>query len=468
MAALTAVSLILVGWLLSRSSFSGRATVVLALTAPLLVYLVAIGGIDLSVGRAFATPLRYITWDCLDVVAVPLALVVPFPQAAAVCTVTTAAAPRPGGFRPPMLNRFYGAAVDGLALTAAGATGRVFTRALPGAVGTCLAVALSVLIFELVTFAAQIVILPRRAPHIRVIARPAALAIPAVITLAAGLTLAYERGAYISAAILALIPVFIVGLMHRFGRTTLALEERQKEKDEILRVVVETAEQQRGSVAADIHDGPLQSILACQALLSDAADSADAGGFSRAQDWLSSAAAELRTLVRGLAPEVLTQLGLEQAICQAARMLSRPPHQTISVSCELEDRLDPGTELILYRVAHEALMNAVKHSGARHVVVQISMDDDEVQLAVADDGRGGAVGAHNESLDGHVGLAMMQERIRLAGGSFALENASDGGTRVTARLPAHPDDDDAPPSRAARMAKWWGASIPVEAAMPNE
>jgi two-component system NarL family sensor kinase len=136
-------------------------------------------------------------------------------------------------------------------------------------------------------------------------------------------------------------------------------------------------------------------------------------------------------------------------------MLERPPLQTISVHCKIESRLPPTAEGVLYRIAHEALMNAVKHSEASRVTLTLQCRRGEGSLSVEDDGRGGAIVADgDDGSDGHLGLAMARDRILLAGGTFELCDRVDGGTSLSVVLPITPQRQPDPDSRAARQARW--------------
>jgi signal transduction histidine kinase len=88
------------------------------------------------------------------------------------------------------------------------------------------------------------------------------------------------------------------------------------------------------------------------------------------------------------------------------------------------------TGLCLYRIAQEALRNIAKHAGACHVCVTVRQVDDEVELAVADDGKGFDLTKIREQ-GGGLGLRSIEERVRLVGGRLAIETSPSTGTRIT-------------------------------------
>jgi signal transduction histidine kinase len=443
--------------------------VLVALTLPLAAYF-CVRGVDIPLRPGTRSPLHSITWDCVDVVGVPLGMVVPPAQAGIAVAVAMVASAPFDRLSPVFRNRTYSAAVMGCALYTACQLGRLITHNIDGDAGVAAGVAAAVLVFEGFTYLGNIALLQPKDSTTRLVLYPALFAVPLLATIAIAVTVAYRDTAYVSVAILALFPVLLIEVMRRFGRTSVDLEARDSERADMIRAVTEAAERQRGNVAADIHDGPLQSVLASQALLSDISDGARTSDhdLKRAQEWLTASAEEMRQIVRGLVPEALAALGLHEAIMRDAAMLARPPAQQISVSYQIEHRLPISAEIILYRVAHEALMNAVRHSGAKRVLVEVQSEQDEVTLSVSDDGAGGAsVASDLEQSQGHLGLAMVRDRIGAAGGRFELDSGSSRGTRLTVTLPLVMRHQPVSSSRAARFATWW-ASPPTGQARPTD
>jgi len=460
MVVVTIATAVLLAALAGQANVTLRSLILLAATAPLITYL-SLRVIVLPLPKSSRSPYRHLSWDCMDVVAVPLALAVPPAIAAVFVAGVSAGAYHFELHGPVPRNQLYAGAINGVATLVVGEIGLALRNSIGGATATAVGAALGIVVFEVITYAGHLMVVPRDQVDFLAIMRPAAVAIPVVVSLAMGLAVAYRQRDYVAGIVLALVPVLLIEVMRRFGQTTLDLEERQRERDDILRVVVEASEEQRASLAADVHDGALQSVLACGSLLSDLRDgsspSADKEALTRAEDWLTRAAAELRAVVRQLVPQVLTELGLEGAIKHDASMLSRAPSQTVSVEYALRTRPNERTELVLYQVAHEALMNAAKHSGAEHVVVRVCADRDEIMLSVKDNGRGGAM--ENLRPEGHVGLAIARERVALAGGSFVIAEPVEGGTEVIARVSANLESGESTILRTARVASWWAAPL---------
>ena len=99
------------------------------------------------------------------------------------------------------------------------------------------------------------------------------------------------------------------------------------------------------------------------------------------------------------------------------------------------ERFDPQLELALYRIAQEALGNAVRHAQASWITLQMSNDGDWIVLKVSDNGIGFDPQALTEGRPEHLGLFSMEERANLAGGQLDIISAPGAGTTVVARVP---------------------------------
>lgn len=148
------------------------------------------------------------------------------------------------------------------------------------------------------------------------------------------------------------------------------------------------------------------------------------------------AIASIRRICTDLRPSVLDHLGLAAAL----EWLARSVEESSGIRCELlnvtgtdDPDLTPECTTLLFRVAQEALTNAVRHSGASVVRIALRADPDGVGIHIQDNGRGfvPAQGAQPKSL----GLLGMEERVRFAGGRFRLASAPGQGTTVEVSIP---------------------------------
>ena len=128
---------------------------------------------------------------------------------------------------------------------------------------------------------------------------------------------------------------------------------------------------------------------------------------------------------------MLTHRGLRAAV---ASLTGRMP---LAVSIEVPDRrFGPLVEGTAYFVISEALANVVKHAGASEASVSVTLGPDQLQIVVADDGRGGAVRGSDGF--GGSGLTGLSDRVAAIGGSLSVESAPGEGTTLTATLPLTP------------------------------
>ncbi|MGH3287577.1 MAG: sensor histidine kinase, partial [Streptosporangiaceae bacterium] len=132
--------------------------------------------------------------------------------------------------------------------------------------------------------------------------------------------------------------------------------------------------------------------------------------------------AELRAVIDGLAPPDLQAGGLADSLRRYAVLAGRAHGIPVTFSTAELPALDIGNEAALYRVAQEALHNALQHSGATAVRVRLARTARRVTLEVADDGHGFTPQAPS----GGVGLASMRERATAAGGTLAIRSAGTG------------------------------------------
>ena len=212
------------------------------------------------------------------------------------------------------------------------------------------------------------------------------------------------------------------------------LAELREELDtarKLVSQVMDAEDQGRRRIAQLIHDDSLQTLLAANQELIEAAPGR--AQVQRAHEVVEATIGRLREAMMALHPVTMERGGFELAVGAVARQAGR--QGGFEVVLELEpDALDYGDELML-SVARELLTNAARHSGANAVSVSLRVADETVELEVVDDGCGIPEGRRDEALaEGHIGLASVNERLAAAGGGFSIETSS-SGTRALARLP---------------------------------
>lgn len=194
-------------------------------------------------------------------------------------------------------------------------------------------------------------------------------------------------------------------------------------------------EEERARVARDLHDEVNQSLTGLLLRLEAVREAAPPElepELAETKALANQAMTELLSLARQLRPTALDDLGLAAAIAGQVERLGRGEIETeFDADGDFAD-LGDDAQLVVYRVAQEALNNAARHSGAAHVRVRLSRGaGGGVDLEVADDGRGFAFEASERGL----GIAGMRERALLVGGEVTIESRPGAGTTVRLTVP---------------------------------
>jgi signal transduction histidine kinase len=141
---------------------------------------------------------------------------------------------------------------------------------------------------------------------------------------------------------------------------------------------------------------------------------------------------EMRLLIFELRPPVLEAEGLVVALRTRLETVEGRSNLKTTFTMEGMSRLSAPIEQALYRIAQEALNNALKHARAHHVTVFLWQEQSRVLLEVADDGVGFDPAIAREQ--GGLGLRGIEERVAQLGGQLALQSAPGGGTRVRVEI----------------------------------
>lgn len=188
-------------------------------------------------------------------------------------------------------------------------------------------------------------------------------------------------------------------------------------------------EAERRSVAGEIHD-ELGQTLTALALQLDRAEM-DPQHRELAQRTVARALGDVRGIARRLRPEGLDDLGLLNAMIALCLRVEEESGNTIHRDLRPPiPALDGDVELAIYRIAQEALTNAIRHAHADTITVSLGVDDGHLVLTVADDGRGFV---HPPDPDG--GLSGMRERARLIQATFTMTSETRLGTIVRCSIP---------------------------------
>ena len=198
--------------------------------------------------------------------------------------------------------------------------------------------------------------------------------------------------------------------------------------------IVAAADQARRGIERDLHDGAQQRIVslglglrALEASLPDG-DAAVRKQVDNLINGMADLYTELQELSRGIHPAILSKGGLGPAVKTLARRSPVP----VVLELAADRRFPESVEVAAYYVVAEALTNVAKHSGASEVAIRVLLDGDDLLLAVADNGAGGAVSG------GGSGLLGLRDRVEAVSGRLEVTSAAGAGTTVRARIPGPP------------------------------
>ena len=205
------------------------------------------------------------------------------------------------------------------------------------------------------------------------------------------------------------------------------------ERRESARRALAAQEAERRRIARELHDEVGQALTAVILQLDRADRSADRQ--AEARETVRASLEEVRGIARRLRPEALDDLGLRSALAALTNDMTRRTGLVVArrISPVLPE-LDSEEELVVYRVAQEALTNVVRHASTRSAELDLDVRDGRVELAVSDGGAGFEPGAAPES----AGLLGMRERALLIGAELEVRSAVGAGTTVRLRLARRP------------------------------
>jgi len=199
---------------------------------------------------------------------------------------------------------------------------------------------------------------------------------------------------------------------------------------------VSSAQTERHRIERDLHDSVQPRLVSLAMTIGLAQTKLDTDLpaakqlIAEAHDDAKSALVELRNVVRGIAPTILSDRGLDAALSAVVQRSAVPT----TLNVYLPRRLPDEAESVAYFVVAEALTNIAKHANAAQAVVTVRLDEaaNQLHVTVFDDGRGGAAITSDENATGLRGL---EERVRAAHGTFTVSSPVTGPTIVTAVLP---------------------------------
>jgi len=240
-------------------------------------------------------------------------------------------------------------------------------------------------------------------------------------------------------------------LRHQLVQLRAALDENDQMREQLREAGVSTTalnEEFLIRIAADLHDGPAQTIAfalmrfdefaaTCQS--SESSPGSAAKDLQSIKSALQSSLRDVRKISSGLAVPGMDELSLADTARRAVHDFERLSGQTVQT--EIDEALDKAplsVKITVYRLLQESLTNCRRHAPGGAPSVRVHRTDGQVSVTITDHGAG--FDPQSAAVAGRLGLAFMRERVRLLGGIFEIDSAPGRGTCIRARLPLSTDE----------------------------
>lgn len=218
-----------------------------------------------------------------------------------------------------------------------------------------------------------------------------------------------------------------------------ALEDLERQRRRLLARLLAAEEEERKRIAADLHDDPVQLLVAIGMRLATLRRRVDEEGIGAQLEELEEAvgqcSARLRGMVFELYPPELSSRGLGDAIDDVLKKFASEAGLVVRLANGLRSEPTAETCAIAYRLVLEALTNVRKHARASRVEVELAESAGQLTIRVEDDGLGFDPDGPVVVRPGHIGLKSMADRAELVGGHLRVDSAPGRGTVVQIRLP---------------------------------
>lgn len=223
----------------------------------------------------------------------------------------------------------------------------------------------------------------------------------------------------------------VAGLAQTFNDM---LDRLESERRESARQALLVQENERRRIARELHDEVGQTLTGVMLQIEGLAPSIPdelRGQLDELRETARHGTEEVRRIARRLRPDALDELGLSSALAALTSGFERQARVPVVRRLASGVQLSPEEELVIYRVAQEALTNVARHAEAKSVQVELRDGEDLIVLTVRDDGRGMPEGAATSS---H-GVRGMRERAMLVGAKLSIESRPGEGTTVQLSIP---------------------------------
>ena len=239
---------------------------------------------------------------------------------------------------------------------------------------------------------------------------------------------------YVQVGCLLWLTAAITALSHTLARRRQRVEMLLDVRRRLIAESMRADERHSRELSEQLHDGPLQNLLAARLDLDELRDNPSPEGFDRLDAALRETVGELRYTVATLHPQVLAQVGLSAAVRDLAHRYEQRWGATVDT--DIDEVGKPESEALVHRAARELMNNVHKHARATRLDVALHRASGRTVLRIADDG----IGFDPDILvqrvtEGHIGLASLVVAVESADGSVDFGPRPGGGTVVTVTVP---------------------------------
>jgi PAS domain S-box-containing protein len=234
---------------------------------------------------------------------------------------------------------------------------------------------------------------------------------------------------------------------HNMARDITEERRLQRNLQFYLRQVLQAQEEERKRLARELHDDVSQQILLLTHGIDNIAYKAERysppdlrNELTRLYELSQQTYQNIKLYAQALRPSILDDLGLVAAIKWLAEETHKLSGIEVEVKTDIIPRLSPETQLVLFRIAQEALNNVYRHSGASEATILVEHQGDEIRMTISDDGKGFKIPQQLSEFasQGKLGLTGMAERVQLTGGQLEVSSQERKGTTIVVRVPIKP------------------------------
>jgi signal transduction histidine kinase len=240
-------------------------------------------------------------------------------------------------------------------------------------------------------------------------------------------------------------------LRFQLNQLRVVLDENDRMREQLREAGVSTTslnEEFLLRIAADLHDGPAQTIAfalmrfdefaqTCHGCITSQGEATDE--LSKIQSALQSSLRDVRKISSGLAIPGMNEMSLADTARRAVRDFERMSGQTVQAKIDgTLGNTQLAVKITVYRLLQESLTNCWRHAPGGSPQVDVQKSDRHVLVTITDHGAG--FDPQSAAIAGRLGLAFMRERVRLLGGDFEIDSARGRGTIIRARLPLSTDE----------------------------